>query len=103
MALLPPAARLRYPFDLYAKGGAIHALLDQTMICGQSIAAMTRDVGQVRAISDARCVINQWSLVPTPSPLLFPMTDDMAWLPFLSLSLLPLSLSFMPTSRHKLP
>lgn len=47
MALLPPAARLRFPFDLYKKGGATHALLDQTMICGQSIAAMTRDVGQV--------------------------------------------------------
>lgn len=47
MPLFPPTARLRYCFDLYWKGGATHALLDQTMICGQSIAAMTREVAQV--------------------------------------------------------
>ena len=47
MALLPPAVRMRYAFDLYPKGGATHALLDQTMICGQSISALTREVGQV--------------------------------------------------------
>ncbi|CAN0246144.1 unnamed protein product, partial [Ectocarpus sp. 13 AM-2016] len=49
MALLPPTARLSYAFDLYPKGGTTHALLDQTMICGQSVAAMTRDVGQLYA------------------------------------------------------
>lgn len=47
MDILPPAARMRYPFDFYLKGGACHALLDQTMIPGQSVAAMTREVAQV--------------------------------------------------------
>ncbi|CAN0182054.1 unnamed protein product [Scytosiphon promiscuus] len=49
MEILPPAARMRFPFNLYGKGGACHALLDQTMIPGQSVAAMAREVAQLYA------------------------------------------------------
>lgn len=57
MALLPPPARLRYTFDLYRKGGATHALLDHTMIPGQSLSAMTNDVGQVCDVCVRVCLV----------------------------------------------
>ncbi|CAM9793203.1 unnamed protein product, partial [Laminaria digitata] len=43
---MPPLARLFFPFNLYARGGATHQLLDKTMVCGQSISAVTRDLRQ---------------------------------------------------------
>lgn len=49
MKLLPPAVRLCYPFDLYGQGGATHRPLDKTMICGQSVSSMTRELQQMYA------------------------------------------------------
>lgn len=48
MKLLPLNVQAKYMFDLYAKGGAEHLLLDKTLCPGKSAAALYRDLKQVR-------------------------------------------------------
>ena len=48
MALFPLKVQAKFMFDLYTKGGAEHLLLDKTLCPGKSMAALYRDLKQVR-------------------------------------------------------